>query len=252
MHNIGRIFCLGKGSGKAGASGSAKQPGSKKRHSKVDNLRAAMSRDYERVSNHKVLPTKWVDREFLSRQGLLKDFEQMTVQASMVDFSYLSINTYKLTMFEFLSSFHDDLETQERNCTVNFVVIGQLHNLTFYEFCNSFGFSHEGELDINDNVHVEAMQSWGEISIHRDNDYLCRKSATIQNPTIHYFHTFLLNFLLGKVDVGEMPGPKMSVIHMALHPDMVRKVNLGAFLIQHFCRQRSASAGNIRCGGLIT
>ena len=113
-----------------------------------------MSQYYDRVSNRKVLPTKWVDCQFLSHQGLLEDFEQMTVQAAMVDFSYLSVDTYNLSTFDFLSSFHDDLETKERNCTISFVLNGQLHNLAFYEFCDSFGFSHEGELDINYNVHI--------------------------------------------------------------------------------------------------
>ena len=54
-----------------------------------------------------------------------------------------------------------------------------------------------------------------------NNDYLRKKSATIQNPTIRYFHIFLVNSLFGKGDVGAMAGPEMSVIHMALHPEIV-------------------------------
>lgn len=83
MHNIGRIFCSGKGLGTSGASGSSISPGSKKRHSEADGLRADMRRDFERVSKLKVLPTKWVNHEFLSLQGILEDFEQMTMHASM-------------------------------------------------------------------------------------------------------------------------------------------------------------------------
>jgi hypothetical protein len=83
-------------------------------------------------------------------------------------------------------------------------------------------------------------------------DYLWKKSATIQNPFIRYFATFLANSLFAKGDTGAMASPEMSVICSALYPDMVHKMNLSALLIQHFRRQRAASSGDIRCGGLVT
>lgn len=49
-----------------------------------------------------------------------------------------------------------------------------------------------------------------------------------------------------------MVGPEMSVIHMALHPKIERKVNLDSLLIYNFLRQWAASTGDIRCRGLIT
>ena len=79
-----------------------------------------------------------------------------------------------------------------------------------------------------------------------------KKTTTIQNPAILYFTTFLVNSIFGKGDTGAMASPEMCVIYSALHPNMENMVNLGALLIQHFRRQRSANSGDIRCDGLVT
>jgi hypothetical protein len=124
--------------------------------------------------------------------------------------------------------------------------------LTFEEFCGCFGFSTTGELDITDEVVQEAGEAWQHISVYMNQDYMRKKSATIQNPTIRYFTTFLANSLFAKGDTWAMASPEMSVICCALYPDMVHKMNLGALLIQHFRCQRVASSSDIRCGGLVT
>jgi hypothetical protein len=124
--------------------------------------------------------------------------------------------------------------------------------LTFEEFCGCFGFSTTGELDITDEVVQEAGEAWQHISVYRNQDYMRKKSATIQNPTIRYFATFLENSLFAKGDTGAMASLEMSVICSALFPNMRHKMNLGALLIHHFRRQRAAISCDIRCGGLVT
>jgi hypothetical protein len=61
-----------------------------------------------------------------------------------------------------------------------------------------------------------------------------------------------VNSIFGKGYIGVMDSPEMCVICNALYPNMEHMVNLGALLIQHFRRQRSANLGDIRCGGLVT
>ncbi|KAK1661542.1 hypothetical protein QYE76_049701 [Lolium multiflorum] len=56
-------------------------------------------------------------------------------------------------------------------------------------------------------------------------NYLRKKTATIQNPAIRYFATFLANSIFGKGDTGAMASPEMCVIYSALYPNMVHKVN---------------------------
>jgi hypothetical protein len=117
-----------------------------------------------------------------------------------------------------------------------------LHYLTFEEFCGFFRFSTTRELDITDEVVHEAGEALQHISLYMNHDYLQKKFATIQNPTIHYFATFLENSFFGKGDTGAMASPE----------NMVHKMNLGAQLIQHFHRQRAANSADIHCGGLVT
>jgi hypothetical protein len=70
--------------------------------------------------------------------------------------------------------------------------------------------------------------------MHRNLNYLRKKSTTIQNPTIRYFSTFLANSIFVKRDTGAMASPEMNVICSALYLDMQHKMNLGALIIQHF------------------
>ncbi|KAM0892536.1 hypothetical protein ACQ4PT_025688 [Festuca glaucescens] len=205
-----------------------------------------------RLSGRKVLQTKWVDAGFLNSNGLDSDFTTLVRNAGMEVFSALNYDTYKRATLEFLATFHDDLATLGRRTTVSFSLNNTPHCLTFEEFCGCFRFSTTGELEITDNVVQEAGEVWQHISVHRNQHYLRKKSATIQNPTIRYFATFLANSLFGKGDTGAMASPEMSVICSALNPNMMNKMNLGALLIQHFHRQRAASSGDIRCGGLVT
>jgi hypothetical protein len=72
-------------------------------------------------------------------------------------------------------------------------------------------------------------------------NYLPKKTATIQNPVIRYFATFLANSTFSKGDTGAMAIPGMCIICSALYSNMVHKVNLGSLLIHHFRRQRSAT-----------
>jgi hypothetical protein len=105
---------------------------------------------------------------------------------------------------------------------------------------------------LTDEVLVEAMVAWENIFVHRNYGYLQNKAATIQNPTICYYAAFLAYSLFGRGDTRAIAGSDISVLHMALLPGMVNKVNLGTFLIQHFHRQRSLPSGDIRCGDLVT
>ncbi|KAK1694807.1 hypothetical protein QYE76_011504 [Lolium multiflorum] len=70
-----------------------------------------------------------------------------------------------------------------------------------------------------------------------------QESATIQNPTIRYFATFLAKSFFGKGDTGAMASPDMSVICNALYHNMVHRMNLGALIIQHFHHQKVANSG---------
>jgi hypothetical protein len=110
-------------------------------------------------------------------------------------FSALNCDTYKHATLEFLTTFRDDLAILGRNTIVSFSLNNTPHCLTFEEFCSCLGLSTTGELDITDNVVQEAGEAWQHISVHRNQHYLRKKSATIQNPTIRYFATFLANSL---------------------------------------------------------
>ncbi|KAK1621350.1 hypothetical protein QYE76_026867 [Lolium multiflorum] len=169
------------------------------------------SKDYSWLSARKVLPTKWVDEGFLTSNNLDSDF-------TMLVFSTLNCDTYKHATLEFLATFNDELAMLGRNTIVRFPLNSVPHYLTLKEFCGCFGFSTTGDLEITDN------------------------SATIQNPTIRYFATFLVNSLFGKGDTGAMDNHKMSVICSALYPNMENWMNLDALLIQHFRRQRAANS----------
>ncbi|KAK1678226.1 hypothetical protein QYE76_039074 [Lolium multiflorum] len=168
-------------------------------------LETDFSKEYNRLSARKVLPAKWVDEGFLTAHGLSSDFTTLVGNAGMDIFSSLNCDMYKRATLEFLSTSH--------------------------------------ELDITEGVVQEVSEAWRHISVHKNLNYLRKKSATIQNPTIHYFAAFLANSLFGKGDTGAMASPEMSVICSALYPDMENRMNLSALLIQHFHRQKSANSG---------
>jgi hypothetical protein len=183
---------------------------------------------------------------------LKEDFERMADNMGMALFASLVRETFDQYTWEFLASFEDDLATHHQNCTVSFNLNHNRYNITYQQFCDCFGFSHEGETSLTDEITFESMAKWEHISVHRDMEYAKKKMTTIQNPTIRYFAMFLANTLFARGDIGAMMAPDMCLIHMALHPEMRAKPNLGALLIAHFRRQKSQSAGDIRCGSLIT
>jgi hypothetical protein len=74
-------------------------------------------------------------------------------------FSALNIDTYKQATREFLSNFSDNLITHQQNCTVTFTLNGTPHSLTFQQFCDFFGFSYDGEVNMTDGFLVEEMVS---------------------------------------------------------------------------------------------
>ncbi|KAK1698936.1 hypothetical protein QYE76_015633 [Lolium multiflorum] len=129
------------------------------------------------------------------------------MNAGMEVFSSLNSDTYKHATLEFLATFHHDLATLGRDTTVSFSLNSTPHCLTFEKFCDCFGFSTTGELEI-----------------------------TEENPTIRYFTTFLANSIFAKGDTGAMANPEMSIICSALYPNMQNRMNLGVLLIQHFRR----------------
>jgi hypothetical protein len=116
---------------------------------------------------------------------------------------------------------------------MSFSLNGVPHCLTFVDFCGCFGHSTTGELEITEDVVQEVAEAWQCISMHTNLNYLRKKSATFQNPTIRYFSTFLANSIFGKGDTGAMANPKMSVICSALYPDMQYRMNLGALHAAH-------------------
>ena len=140
-------------SSSGGADGSSSHHDSRKKAQKgKEVLDTDFSKEYNRLSAHKVLPTKWVDEGFLTSHGLDSDFTTMVRNAGMEVFSALNRDTYKRATLEFLATFHDNLATLGRRTTVSFSLNNTPHCLTFEEFCGCFGFSTTGELDITDEV----------------------------------------------------------------------------------------------------
>jgi hypothetical protein len=126
-----------------------------------------------------VLPTKWVDSEFLSHQSLSGDFDMLVRNAGMEVFASLNQDTYKRATLEFLLTFHDDLALLGRQTTVTIWLNNEPHVLTFDEFCGFFGFSTNGELDTTEEVVQEVQHAWQQISIHKNTNYMRKKTATI-------------------------------------------------------------------------
>jgi hypothetical protein len=108
---------------------------------------------------------KWAHPEFLAHHGLGDNFNLLVGNTSMTVFSALNCDTYKRATLEFLSTFHDDLALLGRNTTLSFRLNNVVHVLTFEEFCNCFGFSTEGELDITEEAVQEARHAWQQISV---------------------------------------------------------------------------------------
>jgi hypothetical protein len=142
-------------------------------------LETDFDKEYNRLSARKVLPTKWVDEGFLTNNSLDSDFTMLVRNSGMEVFSALNCDMYKCATLEFLVTFDDDLTILGRNTTVSFSLNSVLHRLTFEEFCGCFGFSTTGELEITDNVVQEAGEAYQHISVHGNQHYLRKKSATI-------------------------------------------------------------------------
>ena len=103
--------------------------------------------------------------------------------------------------------------------------------VSFQAFCDSFGFSVEGDLGVTEAVSAESLATWERISVLRNTNYARQKITTIQNPTIRYFTYFLANTIFGCGDMGAMTASDLSVLHMGLHPVVQNRPNLGALLV---------------------
>jgi hypothetical protein len=78
-----------------GAGGSSSHPDSQKKPRRErEGLETDFNKEYRRLSACKVLPTKWVDDEFLSRQGLSSDFTSLVSNVGLEVLSSLSCDTY--------------------------------------------------------------------------------------------------------------------------------------------------------------
>jgi hypothetical protein len=207
-----------------GAGGSSSHHDSRK---DKEVLETDFNKEYKRMSARKVLLTKWVDEGFLTDQGLNNDFTTLVRNAGMEVFSSLNCDTYKRATFEFLATFHDDLAILGRDTTVSFSLNSTLYCLTFEEFCGCFGFSTTREPELTEEVVLEAAEAWRRIFVYMNLNYLRKKSATIQNPTIRYFATFLANSIFAKGDTGAMANPEMSVTCSTLYPNMQHKYVAG-------------------------
>jgi hypothetical protein len=122
---------------------------------------------------------KWAHPEFLAHHGLGDNFNLLVGNTSMTVFSALNCDTYKRATLEFLSTFHDDLALLGRQTTVTIWLNNEPHVLTFDEFCGVFGFSTNGELDTTEEVVQEVQHAWQQISIHKNTNYMRKKTATI-------------------------------------------------------------------------
>lgn len=170
------MFRRGSGSGTGGLSS---HPDSRKKLWR-EVLETNFNKKYKRLSARKVLPTKWVDEEFLSAQGLSNDFTTLVRNAGMEVFSSLSCDTYKRATLEFLATFHDNLAILGCDTIVSFSFNNTPHCLTFEEFFGCFGFSTGGGLEITEEVVQEAQEAWQRISVHRNLNYLRKRTATIR------------------------------------------------------------------------
>ena len=182
----------------------------------------------------------------------MEDFMMMANRAGMAHFAGLRTDTYAKITHEFIATFEDNLREVKGNNTVSYSIAGTRQTITFEEFCDCFGFSHDGDRRPNELLLATSSTTWGKISVHGNADYARKKISTIQNPTIRYFTYFLASTLFGRGDMGAMTSPDILVLHQALFGDQHGKPNLGALLCAHFRCQRAASAGEIRCGGLVT
>jgi hypothetical protein len=163
----------------SGAGGSSSHPDSRKKPWRErEGPEADFNKEYKRLSERKVLPTKWVDYEFLSRKGLSSDFTSLVSNASLEVFSSFNCDTYKCATLEFLATFHDDLAVLGRDTTVSFQLNNTPHVLTFEEFCGCFGFSTGGGLEITEEVVQEAQESWQHISVHGKLNYPRKKTSS--------------------------------------------------------------------------
>jgi hypothetical protein len=141
----------------SGAGGSSSHHDSRKKPRKdKEVLETNFNKEYKRMSARKVLPTKWVDEDFLTAQGFSSDFATLVMNAGMEVFSSLNCDTYKRATLEFLVTFHDDLDILGRDTTVSFSLNGTPDCLTFEQFCGCFGFSTTGELEFTEEVVLEA------------------------------------------------------------------------------------------------
>jgi hypothetical protein len=163
----------------SGTGGSRSQPDSRKKPRRErEVLETDFNKEYKRLSAHKVPSAKWVDEDFLSCQGLISD-SMLVKNAGLEIFSSLSCDMYKCATLEFLSSFHDDLAVLGRDTTVSIRLNDTMYVLTFEEFCGCFGFSTDGWLEITEEVVQEAQEAWQRISVHRNLNYMRKKTGTI-------------------------------------------------------------------------
>jgi hypothetical protein len=116
----------------SGAAGSSSHPDSWKKPQREREVpEGDFKKEYKRLYDHKVIPTKWVDDEFLSRKGLNIDFTSLVGNVGLEVFSLLIYDTYKSATLKFLVSFHDELTILGRETAVSFRLNGASHVFNF-------------------------------------------------------------------------------------------------------------------------
>ena len=225
---------------------------SKRQRGEGSSLQAQVDSKYDQVSSRQVLPTRWADDQFLTPHGLRADFDLMCANAGIPLLAYADHPTFTELTWEFLASFQDDFKEKGNQCMVSFTINHQYQELSFIDFCDAFGFPHEGETIITNAYSVACSDTWEAISVHGGRTFYQKKMTTIQNSTIRYFTMFLANTLLGRGDMDSMANADMAMITKALFPDVPNSPNPAALLIQHFRHQSNKTKGDIRIGGLVT
>ena len=144
----------------------------------------------------------------------------MCANVGILLLGFVERDSFDSLTWEFLSTFYDDLNEKGTQCMVSFDLNHQHYDITFEQFCNTFGFPHDGETKITNAYSQSCAAAWEAISTHGDRNFYQKKMTTIQNPTICYFTMFLANTLLGRGDTGSMAKADMAMITRALFPSL--------------------------------
>jgi hypothetical protein len=121
VSSVGMESCLFRGS--------CPSTGQSKRCWGDERLRADSDTAYERVSQRKVIATRWVEETFPSRGALKEDYDTIAHNTDMSFFPHLEMVTYRKLTYEFIEIFEDTLSTHRENCNVSFNLLGERRTL---------------------------------------------------------------------------------------------------------------------------